>query len=628
MAWTSSAAAQSDFRILPYLQNLNGTGVSILWFSESSNPGDVVVSDTSGVVAIEQSAPVQATALAYPIWEINTNRGEFPGGVAPPPPYKHRVRIDGLEWRKEYVYTVTQGDDVFEASFRTSSGILRPVRFAVYGDAETEPESDGARVGWQDPLEPSSNRTYLIDQTVGYQNNLEIMMQRDLDFVAIAGDLVQSGGEQRDWDRFWRHNAGTSSETSLGGHVPLYPVPGNHEYFASPHAGQGEAPKEYRQPFSEQAMARYLTYFEAPANGTGDAREGRFYRFDAGPATVIAVDVCNNGPNQNVFDTNFQLLGEDDGSGGPAPSFAPGSPQYAWLEEQLADAQEVSPFTFILMHYSPYSAGPHGKPAGQGQSEDPLSGVPVRELTPLFLKYGVDAVFGAHDEMWERSVVDGMEMRPDGSERPHTVHFYDVGIGGDGLRGPVDGVENPWQQFLVHTDVPEVWDGPRLVDGGKHYGHLEVYVEPTGPTSWQATMTPVYAFPLFDETGTQYTGYERRTYDDVIVLTSDDSLRILPSESEQPESSMLTVSKPFPNPSSRDVSFQVSLREGGQVAITAFDAIGRSVRTIADQRFNAGSHRIRWDGLTDEGRRPAPGLYVIRLTHALGTTHRTVVLLD
>jgi len=29
--------------------------------------------------------------------------------------------------------------------------------------------------------------------------------------VAIAGDLVQSGGEQRDWDEFWAHNSDAGS---------------------------------------------------------------------------------------------------------------------------------------------------------------------------------------------------------------------------------------------------------------------------------------------------------------------------------------------------------------------------------------------------------------------------------
>ena len=63
----------------------------------------------------------------------------------------------------------------------------------------------------------------------------------------------------------------------------------------------------------------------------------------------------------------------------------------------------------------------------------------MRALTPLFMRYGVDAVFAGHDEMYEHSLIrDGVEHLPngDGKTRPHELHVYDVGIAGDGLRGP------------------------------------------------------------------------------------------------------------------------------------------------------------------------------------------------
>lgn len=615
---------QSDFRIPPYLQDLDFTGVSIVWFTNSGEPGSVVVSDELGFRS-KESSPVQVTALNYPIWEIATNPEDFPGGVAPPPPYRHRVRFDDLEWQKSYNYAVTQGGETFASTFRTPPGILKSVRFAVYGDSETEPESDGAHVAWPDPDGLTPNRTYLLDQTQGYANNLEIMRQRDLDFVAVVGDLVQSGGEQRDWDRFWKHNTSLSPDSSLGGQIPIYAVPGNHEYYATPHRAQSEPEaKEYRQPFSEDAMAKYRAYFEAPSNGTGDAREGRYYRFDYGPVAMIAIDVCNNGLNQLSQDTNFQLLGEDDANGGAAPSFSPGTDQYRWLEDQLADAQQVSPFTFVLMHYTPYSVGPHGLSPGVGEGQDPLSGVPVQALTPLFQQYGVDAVFAGHDEMWERSVVDGTEHRPDETNRPNQIQFYDVGVGGDGLRGSIDGLENPFQAFFVHTDAPEIWDGPRLIDGGKHYGHLEVDVERTGPSQWAATLTPVYAFPLFDETGTEYLGYERRIYDDVVTLVTNDTPTILDGESEAPDRIQTYVSETYPNPAVAGTSLTLALEKSSNVAITVFDVTGRAIRHIATETMQPGTHAVRWDGLTESGDAAPSGTYLIQVRHAAGVENRTV----
>ena len=40
-------------------------------------------------------------------------------------------------------------------------------------------------------------------------------------------------------------------------------------------------------------------------------------------------------------------------------------------------------------------------------------GYPVRLLTPVFMQYGVDAVISGHDEMWERSEISGIEIKPD-----------------------------------------------------------------------------------------------------------------------------------------------------------------------------------------------------------------------
>ena len=70
---------------------------------------------------------------------------------------------------------------------------------------------------------------------------------------------------------------------------------------------------------------------------------------------------------------------------------------------------------------------------------------------------------------------------------------------------------------MAHVDAPEQWDGRRLVDGGKHYGHLEVNVSVDAAGRWQAELQPVYVFPLMDDQG-QVTGWERRVYDDVVVL--------------------------------------------------------------------------------------------------------------
>ena len=136
------------------------------------------------------------------------------------------------------------------------------------------------------------------------------------------------------------------------------------------------------------------------------------------------------------------------------------------------------------------------------------------------MRYGVDAVFNGHDEMYEHSVVPGMEILPGGRERKHDIHFFDVGIGGDGLRGPVHDVPNPYRVFLADSDAPEVWSPQGvLIDGGKHYGHLEVNVGRDEQGRWQARMDPVYIFPVMQAEDGRVVRFERRVYADPVTLT-------------------------------------------------------------------------------------------------------------
>ncbi|MGE0378472.1 MAG: GEVED domain-containing protein, partial [Planctomycetaceae bacterium] len=497
--------------VSPYVQNPAQDAMTITWFTQENTPGTLTVSLPGGAQVFNgPSVPVLAPELAYHPAEVPL----LPGGVDPGAPYKHSIRVGGLNAGTQYDYTVIQGANTYNRHFQTSPADNSSVRFIVYGDSETEPESTGWRTGWVAPSavppgstgRPAGLTTYVVDQTEGYKQNLSLIESRNPDFVGIAGDIVQSGGEQRDWDEFWRHNAGDIG--NIAATTPILAALGNHENYGGP-GGFGS----YTDSGVIRARDKFKTYFETPDNGSGVSTfEDRYFRYDYGPITFISLDITNGLPDQSSQDTNFAI-----GAGPNLPDFNPGSTQYQWLEAQLADAQANSQFTFVQFHHVPYSVGPHGFPAGTGGNAagfDNQSGVPVRVLTPLFAQYGVDAVFAGHDEMYERSVVNG-------------IQFYDAGIGGDDLRGPSSGPDgstglpstNPFQQFVAHLDAPEVWNGNQLISGGKHYGHMEVDVFIDTDGFWKAELEPVYNFPLMDSAG-NITGWERRVYDDVVVLTA------------------------------------------------------------------------------------------------------------
>lgn len=503
LAGACRRSSDDAFRVRPYLQSPAPDAVTVLWFSHDARPGLLSYHRLgAGDWRTRPSAPERAEALA----------GDAPDSA----PYRHRLRLTSLQPDTVYEYTVQQGAARVRARFRTAPGpgSTRPLRFIALADCEAEPESTGKHAPWPDPAGLRPGRSYLVDQTQGLADNLAVVRSRAPDLVTIAGDLVEVGGEQEDWDELWRQ---LGRAADLPAHVPIVAAPGNHEYYA------GKTRGGYDQPASEAAIRRFLAYFEPdPASGAarGDdpSQGGRYFRLDHGPVAFLVLDVASGSPHQSDRDTNFFLRGEADQGGGLAPDFAPGSTQRAWLEAELRDAQATAAFTFVVLHHVPYSAGPHGWPPGPGplgglgNGFDPQSGVPVRALVPLFVRHGVDAVLAGHDEMFERSEIPGAERLPDGTHRPHILHVYDVGVCGDGLRGPEPGLDNPHQEFLAHRDAPEVWQDGVLVDGGKHYGHLEIDVTPQ-PGGWQAVLEPVYVLP---RTGTRPP--ERRVYDDVVTL--------------------------------------------------------------------------------------------------------------
>jgi hypothetical protein len=491
-----------EFRVRPYVQNPSSSAITIRWFSTSNDMGTVKVTDGTG----EQTFQVPcepADALAFNPFK------EEPGGPHPSIPFRHTVTVEGLKPAQKYSFTVTQGQESAVGTFRTAPApsSQKSVRLIVYSDSETEPESStSGPVAW--PVGPNSNRpegvaNYVADQTVGYQENCRVMLERSPHLLLVVGDLVESGGEQRDWDEFWQHNAGDRGQ--IASHVPILPALGNHENYGGPGGG-------YSAEAADFAVDKYLTYFALPDNHASDPHHGgRYYRLDYGPVTILTLDSSDGLPHQTASDTNHNL------SGSRAPDFNPGSEQYRWLETQLLDVQKNQRIVFVQFHHTMFGSGPHSIPFGHANFSG-QSGIAMRVLLPVFMKYGVDAVFSGHDEMLERSEVSGMRQNPDGSNVPHTIHFYDVGIGGDGLRGPSEDFDNPHRCFLAHDDAKEVWENGQLVSGGKHYGHLEVNLVPDESKTWTISIDPVHVFPVTNSEG-HITAWERRIYADSVKWT-------------------------------------------------------------------------------------------------------------
>lgn len=479
----ASPLLAEDIVVYPYLQNRTSNSADLLWVSTRREPVLVEWLNDSA-----RSVPVPVSTLDYHQQE----RKEFPQ-LPSSPRYLHKVTLRHPTDVPEITYRVLFPKQPFESTFRTLPQPGDSVRLIAYADSETEPESTGKRAKWGTPGDPF--RRYLVDQTTGYEGNLQVIKGRKPDAVMIAGDLVESGGEQRDWDEFWRH------QKELVGSVEILPAPGNHEYWAGPVHGR------YSEDGSRRAIAKYRTYFHPE----GKAEGALYYAKQLGPVTLISLDSGDGLPHQSEQDSNFYLQA----AGRFSPGFQPGGDQVEWLTNELAEAQKAGQFIVVMFHHCPYSSGTHGFPAGRGEGFDEQSGQPLRSLTPILLRYGVHLVVSGHDEMFERSEVSGEQVLSDGKTRPHTLQVYDVGVGGDGLRGPER--TNSFSRFLASKDSPEKWDGSLLVEGGRHYGHLEINVNGR-PGAWEAKLTPVYILPNKKRNRWRF---ERRTYEDAVKISAD-----------------------------------------------------------------------------------------------------------
>lgn len=79
------------------------------------------------------------------------------------------------------------------------------------------------------------------------------------------------------------------------------------------------------------------------------------------------------------------------------------------------------------------------------------------------------------------------------------------------------------------------------------------------------------------------------------------------------ETAAVTLSQNHPNPFNPSTTIRFELARSGSVTISVYDATGAFVAIVADGRYEAGAHDVRWNGTDAGGARVASGLYFYRL---------------
>ena len=559
------AFSQSNFRINPYLQ-INQQKVQIRWFSGENHSSNLIVKDHSGQTVFSGAITgSEVSELYYTQAEKNQSIAGLTNGswIGPDNYFRYEKSLT-LQAGKTYQYTVSLNGQNFSSSFKTAptSTDWESIRFVALSDSETEPRGRVTHRAWYPgkPLfrllpvpaawkaafgttteENIELPNYMLTEQKGFAENLKILKSRNPDFVLMPGDLVQGGAYMPGWDEFWRHTAGEFDQ--VFDKFPVIPAIGNWEAFGAVSGGYGFNERGAFNPVL--GRSRFHRFFEFPSEDPDQNHRQSYYRTDYGPITILTLDSSNGTPDQKRSDfsdaqkvKNKELtdIGTDtqenytqaeyNAAGGTDLSgFGPGSPQYQWLEKNLQQAQAQGQLIFVQFHHIPYSSGEHGVPINHELATG-QEGVPMRVLNPILEQYGVIAVFAGHDELFERSFVDA-----DGDGKG--IHYYDVGVAGDGMRGvkrnwlvdPLSTLDyNSFSKWTADQSSAEIWDNsggnPVLMDGGKHYGHLEVNVKKVlegGKTFAQIDFEPVYAFPVMNSQY-QLQRVERRVYSDPVRI--------------------------------------------------------------------------------------------------------------
>lgn len=70
----------------------------------------------------------------------------------------------------------------------------------------------------------------------------------------------------------------------------------------------------------------------------------------------------------------------------------------------------------------------------------------------------------------------------------------------------------------------------------------------------------------------------------------------------------------YPNPFNPETRIEFSLKRAGDVKLTVYDILGKTVRSLVSEQLSAGYKAVVWDGRDDSGRSVTSGVYLYQLT--------------
>lgn len=268
LLFLTTVSYSQDIIVRPYLQNASPHSMHIMWetrpcvssfayWGESDSLGNTTAATTQ---------------------QNNTNT------------CVHTASLEGLDPNTTYFYKVGDGSEYSAIyTFRTPSLASSEASVSLVAMSDMQKDFTNPKV-----FERVSNEGILKYFSEHYSGSLN----ENLQLVLIPGDLVDNGNMHSEWvNDFFGQGA------NLFSYVPLYPVPGNHEYDT-----------DY-----------FFNYFDLPHNGTPGYLEHWWYK-DISNVRIIGMD---SNPNYRI------------------------SEQLNWLDSVLAmtSSDTIIDFVFAQIHH-------------------------------------------------------------------------------------------------------------------------------------------------------------------------------------------------------------------------------------------------------------------------------------
>ena len=322
--------------------------------------GNGACTPTNTVAAVRTGFQVNGVTLSQ--WKANLT-------LAPDQDYCYRVTLGGVD---------QLGGDP-SPRFRTlpPTGSAAPISFAVLGD-------------WGQVDSVSSNP----DQA----NVLAQLAASGVSFALTTGDNAYASGSQNNYGDLVEVGPelgavfGPQFWSIPGRSIPLFPSIGNHGFLRNdtnhPHLTNWPQDRAV-----SQSNGRYQKDTYCCKLGTASlSLPSTWYAFDAGRVRIYVLQAAWSDSNGGVNGDPYEV--------DAAYQWAPGSPQYDWLQQDLA--AHPNQVKMAAFHYPLYSDQKH-------ETSDTFLHGPG-SLQGLLDQYGVKFAFNGHAHIYQRNLPDAGGM--------------------------------------------------------------------------------------------------------------------------------------------------------------------------------------------------------------------------